>query len=79
MDLVEGGDDSVLTVNSMCPQEQSAWGTTTKDILLSSSRTKVVGGIRFTISEDSMYIFSPYLNIGAEMMQIAAGIIINNF
>ena len=57
VDLVEGGDDSVLAVDSVCPWEQSAWGTTTKDILLSSSRTKVVGGIRFTISEDTMYIF----------------------
>ena len=76
MDLVESGDDSVLAVDSVCPREQSAWGTTTKDILLSSSRTKVVGGIRFTISEDTMYIFSPYLNIGAEMVQIEAGIII---
>ena len=57
MDLVEGRDDSVLAVNSVCPREQSAWGTTTKDILLSCTRTKVVGGIRFTISKDTIYIF----------------------
>ena len=77
MDLVEGGDDSVLAVDSVCPREQSAWGTTTEDILLSRTRTKVVGGIRFTISEEMYIYFLPYLNIGAEMAQIAAGIIIN--
>ena len=50
VDLGESGDDSILPIDAVCPRKETAGGTATEDILLTRSRTKVVGRIRFTIS-----------------------------
>ena len=51
VDLGESRDDSILPVNSVGPGEQLTRGTTTKDILLSSSRAEVISWVRLAISE----------------------------
>ena len=52
VDLGESRDDSIFPIDSVGPREQMAGGTATKDVLLTCSRTKVVGWVGFTISED---------------------------
>jgi hypothetical protein len=55
VDLGKGRDDPILPIDAVCPGEQAAGGTATQDVLLTRSRTKVVGRVGLTISEDVMY------------------------